>query len=255
MKHSDINIQQLLTARESHDPEVRKVSMWGLAAHPCEETFEALLDGVRDIDAEVREAASDALAQITTPEVLTVLKEAPRDTVTWTGVARTLAKMATPEAVAVLGEALHDSSSDVWTTASLALADVGGAAAPALEKALRHEAPSVRARAAMALGRARICEAIGALIGATKDLDASVRMEAVVAMAALHDDRAVPALVEALNDPEECVRQSVPVALGEIASESAIAALRQAAQHEDEAIRWIAEWQLGEMGQELSWSL
>jgi HEAT repeat protein len=248
MEDSDRIARELKAVWRNPDAAVRRDVIADLTRRSPRETIEGLLDGLRDADADVRECASDCLAEVANEQVVRALKQAPRDPVTWKGVARTLAKIGTIEAVSALAEALHDSSSDVWTTASLALTDVGSAAAPALSSALKHEAPSVRARAAMALGRARVHEAIDALITATRDLDGSVRMEAVVALAALQDDRAVPALVEALNDTEESVRQSVPVALGEIGSESAIEALHRAAQHEDEGIRWIAEWQLNEMG-------
>jgi len=232
------------------DPHIRREAVTRLSETPTVAAIQALIERLRDADAEVREAASDALTRIGTPKIVMRLSQAPRDPVTWAGVARTLAKIGTPEAIKVLAEALHDSSAEVWSTASLALADAGPAAGEALIGALQHEVPSVRARAAMALGRARVVAATEALIAALKDSDRSVRLEAVVALAALRQDAAVPALVEALNDSEESVRQSVPIALGEIGTEAALKALKEAAQHEDEGIRWVAQWQLQEMGVE-----
>jgi len=142
------------------DPLKRKEAVTSLADTPTVAAIQALIDRLRDSDAEVREAASDTLTRIGTPKIVARLSQAPRDSVTWAGVARTLAKIGTTESVQVLAEALQDRSSDVWSTASLALADVGPAAGEALAAALNHDVASVRARAAMALGRARVTAAI-----------------------------------------------------------------------------------------------
>lgn len=242
------DVNMLITDLSSPDPETRRGAAEALGELRCGTGIPDLVALLSDSDPHVCEAAVQALACIGGDEVVDALADLPRQGKVWERAARTLGKLATPATVEMLGEVLFEGSPDVAMVACRALIDAGAVAGPVLERALHHPSADVRARAAMALGRAQVREAFNALVEAAHDSEASVRLEALVALAALKDDRAVPVLAVALQDPDDAVRQSVPIFLGEIGTPRAIEALREAARSADEAVRWTAEWQLKEMG-------
>jgi hypothetical protein len=242
----DVNV--LVTDLNSPDPVTRRAAAEALGELQCATAIPDLVRLLSDSDPNAGEAAVQALVRIGGNDVVDALNALPRQGKVWERAARTLGKLATPTAVEILGEVLFESSSDAAMVACLALIDAGAVAGPVLTRALHHPSADVRARAAMALGRAQVRDALNPLVEAAHDPEASVRLEALVALAALKDDRAVPVLAFALQDPDDAVRQSVPIFLGEIGTPRAIAALREAARSADEAVRWTAEWQLKEMG-------
>ena len=242
------DVNMLVTDLHSPDPETRRAAAEALGELRCETAISNLVNLFSDSDPNVGESAVQALVHIGGDEVVESLAFVPRKGNVWERAARTLGKLATPATVEILGEALFESSSDAAMVACLALIDAGAVAGPVLARALHHPSADVRARAAMALGRAQVRDALNGLVEAAHDPEASVRLEALVALAALKDDRAVPVLAFALQDPDDAVRQSVPIFLGEIGTPRAIEALREAARSADETVRWTAEWQLKEMG-------
>ncbi len=242
------DVSRLVTDLRASDPETRRAAAEALGELQCDTAILDLVSLFSDSDPNVCEAAVQALVRIGGNEVVDALRALPRQGKVWERAARTLGKLATPATVEILEESLFEGSSDVAMIACLALIDAGAVAGPTLARALHHPSADVRARAAMALGRAQVRDAFSALVEAAHDPEASVRLEALVALAALKDDRAVPALAFALQDPDDAVRQSVPIFLGEIGTPRAIEALREAARSDDEAVRWTAEWQLKEMG-------
>jgi HEAT repeat protein len=241
------DVSLLLSDLRDADPDTRRGAAEALGERRDESAVPHLINLFGDTDPGVGEAAVQALVRIGGEAVVNALSRAPRAGKAWERAARTLGKLATPATVAMLGDALLAGSYDTAMTACLALVDAGGVAGSVLIRALRHPSMDVRARAAMALGRAQVHDALDALMQAAGDPESSVRLEALVALAALKDDRAVPALAAALDDADDAVKQSVPIFLGEIGTPRAVEVLRQAARSEDEAVRWTAEWQLNEM--------
>lgn len=205
------------------------------------------LQALEDDEAEVREAAVEALVALGSNALVDTLAGLPQRGDLWKAVARVLGRIGTPSAIAVLTDALENDANEVCVTASLVLAEAGPEATGALLRGLQHWLPAVRARCALALGRLKCREAAELLVPLVLDAEWSVRLEAILALAAVGEDRAVPALIVALTDEEEAVRQSVPVALGEIGTPAAMAGLQQALINDDPSVRWIAEWQLNQM--------
>ena len=71
-----------------------------------------------------------------------------------------------------------------------------------LVKALRHKDPSIRRKAARALGELKAKDALDALINALIDEDVAVRLEVVRALGKIKDERAIDHLLKVLRKDE-----------------------------------------------------
>ena len=111
---------------------------------------------------------------------------------------------------------------------------------------LQSGVPSVRAQAAISLGRIGDRAAVPALIEALKDPEKAVRREAAKALGAIKDARAVGALVAALRDGDVNVRAYAAYALGEIKASTAAGALLEALRDPEWCVRDQAAWALRE---------
>jgi len=83
----------------------------------------------------------------------------------------------------------------------------------------------VRRRAAMALGRAGLADAVPALVARLADEEPEVRQMAAFALGLVHDGRAREPLMVALNDPVPIVQASAAEALGLLGDASAASAI------------------------------
>lgn len=221
---------------------IAELEQLGAAGGP--DAIERLLEGLHDDDANIREAAVRALVQTGPGNVLERLRAMPRSGSQWKTVARILGLLGTAESCELLGAALFEGDREVRIAASLALVDAGEASVPVLVRALKHEEPDIRSRAAMSLGRIKAKSGVEALMEACSDEAEEVRLEAVLALAAIRDERAVTVLEAARDDPAEAVRQSAPIALGEIGTPKAREALKRCLECADEMVRWIAQSEL-----------
>lgn len=116
-------------------------------------------------------------------------------------------------------------------------------AIPLLERALKDEAPGVRAEAAVALADVAASEALPSLLVAVEDDDAHVRQMALAAIGEIGDARATQRLERALRDSRPEVRYQAVIAYARVARDDApavAAALVRALDDEDSAIRYIA---------------
>ena len=151
-----------------------------------------------------------------------------------------------PRLVETFIGALSDSDAEVRERAAQALGRhrVGDAVA-ALGMALGDEAAEVRERAAWALGRIRDAEAVPALGRALDDAEPDVREQAAWALGRIRDAQAVPALGRALDDAEPDVRQQAAWALGMIRDAEAVPPLVAGLRDPDQEVREQAAWALG----------
>ncbi len=151
-----------------------------------------------------------------------------------------------PRLVEAFIGALSDSDAEVRERAAQALGRhrVGDAVA-ALGMALGDEAAEVRERAAWALGRIRDAEAVPALGRALDDAEPDVREQAAWALGRIRDAQAVPALGRALDDAEPDVRQQAAWALGMIRDAEAVPPLVGGLRDPDQEVREQAAWALG----------
>ena len=211
----------------------------GDAAVPRIEALPSMVSLLRDPNKDIRAQAVAALgklgerARLALPAIRAALKKAAfKDTDE--GV-RALAEHAILQVgplpvsdVAGLVDAVQDDLDLVRFHAAIALADLGGAAQPAvpvlIHTALWDEAPAVRLGAALALWKIDQHKAplvIPALIKALADDDEFICWIASDCLGQMGDEgrRAVPALQQALDRPfkMELVRKSVALALEQLA--------------------------------------
>jgi len=137
----------------------------------------------------------------------------------------------------------------VWAMVCASALGVCGAGPPAQGRVddLRAGVPSVRAQAAIAMGRAGDRSAVPALIEALKDRERAVRREAAKALGFLKDARAVAPLLEALRDRDTNVRLYAAYALGEIKHPKAATGLLDALRDPAWGVRDQAAWALREL--------
>lgn len=102
------------------------------------------------------------------------------------------------------------------------------AAAPSIERLLRHEATDVRVAAARALGRIQAGPCSDALLLALHDSAWAVRAQAAWALGRIGREEAVPALTACLTDREWWVRRHAAYALAAL-GDRGVGALRHAA--------------------------
>jgi HEAT repeat protein len=120
----------------------------------------------------------------------------------------------------------------------------------ALRRALRHEDPSIRARAIDALATLLDMDSLGLLREVlSSDEDEHVREEAAVALGRLGDIDAVDDLIAALQrDPSEHVREEAAGALGRLGDERAVSPLLGATGDPYTMVRRAATEALDEIG-------
>jgi beta-lactamase regulating signal transducer with metallopeptidase domain len=179
---------------------------------------DALIDALRDQNADVREAA-----------------------------ARSLGQLEDHRATQGLIAAMSDKVPDVRRAAAEALSQLEDKrSTDAFITALRDSDVEMRRIAVNALGQLEDPKAAPALAAALKDGDSEVRASAASAVAELQDPRAVPALRELLNDKDADVRENAVNALSEIRDSTALEALIGALKSSDPVVRRAAADALGQ---------
>ena len=180
-------VEPLLRALSGGDADLRARSAGVLGALRDLRALPFLRRALADRDLEVRQAATQALAQIGAP------------------------------AVEYLIPVLLDEGWDAASRAAQALGEIEDARATApLAQVLRRGHPIVRIRAATALGKIGDVEALEPLCAALDDGEGAVRQQAAEALGKLGDGRAAPALVARLVDPERRVRRASALALASL---------------------------------------
>jgi HEAT repeats len=192
---------------------------------------------MRDPDADVRAAATWAMALISSPESVWALLHALRRGEVDPD--RVVERLGTRRATRPLLDALELSSFAPvrgWIAEALGLAG-GPEAAPALISLLGDTDEEVRLRACRALAGLAAPSSLHALIQAMRDESAAVRSQAARALGALGDEAAASELLKALGDPSWWVRgraSEALLAIGELGQ----AALRSSAKaHPDRYAR------------------
>jgi HEAT repeat protein len=206
-----------------------------------------LLAALGDADANMREAAAEALGEIGAPAVPGLLA-ALRDE-SWQvreAAAKALEQIGAP-AVPGLLAALRDESWQVREAAAKALEQIGAPAVPGLLAALRDESWQVREAAAKALEQIG-APAVPGLLAALRDADWNARRAAAEALGEIGDAAAVPGLLAALRDADADVRREAAWALGRIGDAAAVPGLLAALRDADADVRWAAAWALRKIG-------
>jgi HEAT repeat protein len=229
---------------------IRQIGDLGEAAAPA---VSALIEALRDQDADVRRAAAEALGWIGAPAV-PALSEALRDqdkdvrgAAVWA-----LRGIGAP-AVPALSAALRDQDWRVRFEAARVLGQMGEVAAPAvpvLIEILRDQDVFVRSTAAGALWNiSQNPVGIPILIQALRDQDRYGRSAAARALGQMGDATAVPSLIEVLGDQDRYGRSAAARALGRIGDATAVPALREALRDQNWDVRREAANALGRIGE------
>jgi beta-lactamase regulating signal transducer with metallopeptidase domain len=216
-----------------------------------EQVAKALLNALKDENAEVREQAMQALAKMGSPLAFEPMVAALKDSSAQVRhqAAFNLGQLGDPRAIPPLTAALKDADADVRQQSVFALGQLHAKeAVPALTAALKDENADVRQQAAFALGQLGDRSAVQPLLGALKDTDADVRQQAAFALGQVGDTTAVPALVQALSDEKSDVRQQAAFALAQVGDASAVDALTNAMmKDQDPEVRQQAAFALGQV--------
>jgi HEAT repeat protein/beta-lactamase regulating signal transducer with metallopeptidase domain len=210
----------------------------------------ALTAALKDADAEVREAAMQALAQMRDPSVFEPLVQALSDSSSDVRehAAQALGQLKDKRAVAPLANALKDANASVREQSAFALGQLRDpSVVPALTAALKDENASVREQAAFALGQIRDRSAVSALAAALGDTNDSVREQAVFALGQIRDASAIDGLMKALRDSKPDVREQAAFALGQIRDPRAVSPLLSSLKDTDADVREQAAFALGQL--------
>lgn len=213
-------------------------------------TVAALIEAMKDADAEVREAAVHALVQLHDPAAFEPLVRALQDSSASVReyAAFALGQLDERRAVGPLTAALKDASADVREQAVFALGQLGDAATvEPLALALRDASLSVREQAAFALGQIRDRRAVEPLISALKDSSTGVRSQAAFALGQHAAPEAVDALIVAARDASAEVREHVIFALAQLRDPRAIDVLTEALKDASPKVRQQAAFALGQL--------
>jgi HEAT repeat protein/beta-lactamase regulating signal transducer with metallopeptidase domain len=213
-------LQALMDALKDSDAEVRKSAMHALSRFRSPAAFDAFVVGLKDQDPEVRQQAASALSQLrdgrATDALIAALKDENAEVRQQAAFA--LSQLRVARAVPALVVALKDVDDDVREQALFALSQIRDASAvPALIGALSDAKPNVREQAAFALSQIGDRAAVPGLIAALKDKEPSVREQAAFALSQIGDESAIEALTAAIKDPVADVRQQAIFALSQLA--------------------------------------
>lgn len=190
------------------DPDwvVRREAAVTLGEMADERCVEPLAKALRDGDWQVREAAVEALANVGSPAVDTLIRmlrvwEVRRAAI------QALGKIKDERVLDPLVAQLR--IDEFREDATTALTEVGRPAVSRLLTALKDKDEYVRKQAVIVLGRIKDPEAIDALIALLQDADWYIRLTAAAALEAIHDERGREAIKPLMKDPDLVVRMRV----------------------------------------------
>jgi HEAT repeat protein len=245
----------LIEALKDEDAEVRRVAVWALGDIEDTRAVPALMQVLTsDSDSDVRSKAAWALGKIEDARAIQALEQALEDenADVRRQAARALGEIEDVAAVGALNQALvNDAVAGVRRMAAWALGEIeSGESTDALAQALDDEDDDVRRTAAWALGELEDPKAVEPLMRLVRrtDIDAEVRASAIHALGEIEDPRSAGVFVELLtNDTSAEVRRRAAWALGEMEVSEGVEPLIQALKDSDAEVRSIVVWALGEI--------
>lgn len=197
-------------------------------------------------DADVRDAAAGALAEIKDAQAVEPLIAALKDSDIdmRKAAAISLDKLKNTQAVEPLISVLKDKREDISVRrlAAKALGNIGDIkTVESFIAGLEDRNWLVRGNAAESLGMIRDVRAVDPLIATLKDNQWSVRKNAAEALGLIGDIRAVEPLISTLKDSVSDVREAVANALGEIGDMRAFEPLLAAGENSSSAVVGLAK--------------
>jgi len=185
---------------------VRREAVITLGEMGDERCVAPLAKALRDGDWQVREVAVEAMRQVGSPAVETLLKLL-RDWEVRKYAILSLGKIRDERVLAPLMLQLRND--EFKDDAIMALVELGEPAIPLLVTALRDKDEQVRKSAVLALGRIKNDQAIAPLIEMLEDADWFIRLTAAAALESIGDERGRHAITPLLKDPDMVVRMRV----------------------------------------------
>ena len=247
-------IPALLEGLKNKDANIRKNAAFALGEiGPEAESAISELSRVlkKDPDREVRKNAAFALGEIGSPSIGILIKcLGDRDSRVRRNVAAALVRIGYP-AVSCLINLLHDNRPVIRKNAAGILGRIGPRAkdaVPTLEKFLNDSDKSFCWTVKQALKKIKHVTVEG-LIDCLNDKNTITRSKAAIALGKMGDKAAsaIPELIVCLNDQSATVRKNAAFALTKI-GEPALPALMEALKSDHYKIRKNAAFSLGEMG-------
>ncbi len=239
----DVEPLALQAARQTAPP-VRRAAFRILAFFALPSSLDALLGGVEDGDARVRESALLGLALMEDPRAGAALLEKARDPAAPVRAAAVRAlgsSSGEPRFTAVLLERLPDADAWVRYYACQSLGRLKvEVALPRLEALLSDPAPQVRVAAVEALSHFASERALRSLERAARDPDEDLQRAALVGLGIARHPGGLPILLEAARGPVAATRLVALSSVAELAAPDVLGALAAGLDDPDEAVRSMA---------------
>ena len=245
-------VRALMQRLKDEDAEVRQAAAYALGRIENPIAIPALVDALEDRDPEVRSAALDALSNFDRGVPAAPIRRmlGSDDAEVRQHAVHILAEMRDRESMPAIARMVADRDPEVRQAAHWALAEIGdpssaSAVAAGLADA-HHEVRQAALEAMIELNGTIPDAALNALL---QDRDADVRQSALHYVEHRRVASAVSQVVRMLDDPSSDVREHAAEALSEIRTTESHAALRRALNHADPKVRRIAVDYFGEEGE------
>ena len=211
---SATTFEACLNRFHSADPSVRRESAEALVAFDQSQSVAPLIEGLKDENAGVQEAAMAALIRIGGRRVVSSLLPLLRQDARTRNLAVEVLEQTGATGFDLLLPLVKHDDANLRKFIVETLGKLGDSRAiPALSATLNDREPNVRSSAAEALGRLRAREAVPQLLGLLND-DEWVVFSVIEALGQIADPAALPALMAVLKDGSEPVRHAVIEAFG-----------------------------------------
>lgn len=244
-------VRALMQRLKDEDAEVRQAAAHALGRIENPMAIPALVDALGDPDREVQEAALDALSNfdrgIPAAPVRRML--AAEDPEMRQRAIHILAEIKDRESAPAIARLVGDPDAEVRQQAIWALNELGDpGSAPAAAAGLNDRDPEVRQAALWAMQELGGTIEIATLTRLLQDADSEVRQAAIEYAGERQVVAVVPQLVRMLDDASGEVRECAAEALTEIRTPESHAALQRAMTHPDATVRRIAVEYFGNEG-------
>jgi HEAT repeat protein/beta-lactamase regulating signal transducer with metallopeptidase domain len=242
-------VRALIARLRDENAEVRQAAADALGRIGDPLAIPALVASLDDPEAEVRRSALDALSQfergVPAAPIRALLTFG--DAEVRARAASMLGQMRDRSSVGAIGRLVQDSDADVRREAIHALAEIRDpAGTPAVAAALQDADADVRRHAVEAMNELGGTIPDATLTGLLQDRSADVRQEAVMHASERRVVSMAPQLIRMLDDLSPDVREEAAEALTELRTAESHAALRRALEHSDPDVRRIAVEYFGE---------
>lgn len=256
VRHADVArdtvvVRALMQRLKDEDAEVRQAAAHALGQIENPMAIPALVEALGDPDRDVQEAALDALSSFDRGVPAAPIRRmlAAEDPEMRQRAIHILAEIKDRESLPAIARLVGDADAEVRQQAIWALSEIGDpASAPAVAAGLADRDPEVRQAALWAMRELGGAVEPATLMRLLQDDIAEVRQAAIEYAAERQVASAVPLLVRLLDDPSGEVRECAAEALTEIRTTESHAALRRALDHADAKVRRVAVEYFGEEG-------